>query len=373
MSVVMNPQRQVQGAYPERLRTIISLSAHQRARETIRSWDGYRPTPLVDARPEAARLGIGALWIKDEGHRFGIGSFKALGGAYGVARVVDEDPRPPEEVVVTCASDGNHGRAVAWGAQRAGCRARIYLPTHVSAGRAEAIEALGAGVVRVDGEYDDAVARAEVDAASEGMTVVTDTAYAGQEDLPRTVMQGYTVMVEEVLEHTVGVGPTHVFIQGGVGGLGAAVVGHLWERLGAPVPEFVMVEPEEADCILATVRNGEPTATTGTLETMMAGLSCRHISTLAWDILRPGLSAVMTVPEDGVAPTMRALAEGAAGPSIEAGESGVVGLMGLRAAAANDRLRRLLGLNQDARVLVFITEGATDPDLYRRIIEGFPG
>lgn len=365
-----NPRRRALDPYPEELRTIIGLEAHRRARDTIRSWEGYKPTPLVDAAPLAARLGVGKLWIKDEGSRFGLGSFKALGGAYGVARVVARSPGPTADLTVACASDGNHGRAVAWGARRSGCRARIYLPSHVTPGRADAIAALGAEVVRVDGEYDDAVHRAEVDAHELGMVVVTDTAYPGQEDIPRSVMQGYTVMVEEVLEQRNGERPTHVFLQAGVGGLGAAVLGHLWERLGPPLPVVVLVEPEEADCLLATVRAGTPTPTSGTLETVMAGLSCRHVSTLAWEVLSRGVQGVMTVPEAGVAPAMRALARGEAGTPIEAGESGVVGLMGLEAAAADPGLRDFLGLNPKASVLVFITEGATDPELYRRIISG---
>ncbi|NNF27021.1 MAG: diaminopropionate ammonia-lyase, partial [Gemmatimonadetes bacterium] len=318
----------------------------------------------------AAQLGIGKLWIKDEGARFGLGSFKALGGAYGVAQVVARSHGAAGDITVACASDGNHGRAVAWGAQRSGCLARIYLPRHVTPARAAAIAALGAEVVRVDGEYDDAVRQAEIDARESGMIVVTDTAYTGQEDIPRLVMQGYTVMVEEVLEQAGGERPTHVFVQGGVGGLGAAVLGHLWERLGPPLPRVVLVEPEEADCLAATVRAGTPTPTEGTLVTIMAGLSCRHVSTLAWEVLRHGIHGAMTVPEEGVAPAMRALARGAAGVPMEAGESGVVGLLGLMKAAADPELRSLLGLNREAGVLVFITEGATDPDLYRRIIHG---
>ena len=207
MRFVTNPRQRAQEPYPEHLKNIVGLAAHQRARDSIRSWAGYRPTPFIRADRLADQLGIGALWIKDEGGRFGLGSFKALGGAYGVARVVAQSPKAAEEVTVTCASDGNHGRAVAWGARRSGCKARIYLPRHVTQVRAEAIASLGAEVVRVDGEYDDAVLQAESDASASGMVVVTDTAYPGQEDIPRTVMQGYTVMVEEALEQASGERP----------------------------------------------------------------------------------------------------------------------------------------------------------------------
>ncbi len=368
LAFFINPLHTPSTEYPETCRGILSLAAHRGALATIRAWDGYEVTPLIRAETLAAQMGLETLWIKDESRRFGIGSFKALGGAYGVARVVAEATVPPEDITVACASDGNHGRAVAWGAKRAGCRARVYLPSHVSAARAEAIEALGGRVIRVAGEYDEAVAQAAADALELGMTVVTDTAYAGEEDIPRTVMQGYTVMVEEALEQMGRDRPTHIFVQGGVGGLAASVVAHVWERAGPPLPTVVIVEPEEADCLLATARQGRPTPATGSLNTVMAGLSCRHVSTLAWQVLERGARGFMTVPDDAVFPMMRALASGLAGAPVEGGESGVVGLVGLQAAASDPDLRSALGLNEGARTLVFNTEGATDPGLYREVI-----
>ena len=191
------------GPYPARLRRVVGSGAHRAARAEIESWPGYRATPLRSAHRLARRLGVEAVWVKDESGRFGLGSFKALGGAHGVRHVVGR-AGISVGITVTCASDGNHGRSVAWGAQMFGCDAVIYLPAHVTEARAEAIRSFGARVVRVDGEYDDAVAQADRDARAHGWTVISDTSYEGYMEIPRVVMVGYTIMVEEILSNLMG-------------------------------------------------------------------------------------------------------------------------------------------------------------------------
>lgn len=413
MKWIVNPNAAPAGPCPAPLREVIGRAARRAARAEIASWPGYEPTPLTNQWRLAGELGLGSVWVKDESGRFGLGSFKALGGAYGVREVLRARGGAPGDLTVTCASDGNHGRAVAWGAMRFGCRAVVYLPAHVTEARAEAIRSFGARVVRVDGEYDDAVARADRDARENGWTVISDTSYEGYMDIPRTVMVGYTVMIDEVMGHvgppqpthtvlfpthhesghtrgaptgkssadgdstpsreTAGVmtsAPTHVFIQGGVGGLAAAVIGHLWERLGARRPVAVIVEPEAADGLLRSARAGRPAAARGDLHTIMAGLSCREVSPLAWEVVGTGAHAFVTVPDDRVAPLMRRAARGAMGEPFEGGESGVAGLLGLIEVARDEERRRAIGLDGRSRVLVFNTEGATDPELYGRIVTG---
>ena len=424
MTWTPNPNAAPPGPWPNPLGAIIGRDAHLEARAEIESWPGYRATPLLSAKGLASRLGLGSVFVKDESGRFGLGSFKALGGAYGVRHVTRKgfgrasphsaaapgagaSPHSAAArgagaggVTVTCASDGNHGRAVAWGARMFGCDAVIYLPTHVTEARADAIRSFGARVVRVDGEYDDAVARADRDARRNGWTVVSDTSYEGYMEIPRVVMVGYTVMVEEALgmlrawqpiqEHdspthllppdlidraaaqatASAAAPTHVFIQGGVGGLAAAVIGHLWEALGPDRPVAVIVEPTEADGLLRSARAGKPAASRGSLHTIMAGLSCREISPLAWEVVGAGAHAFMTVPDEGVPALMRAAARGELGPPFEGGESGVAGLLGLIEVARHPERRREIGLDERSRVLVFNTEGATDPDRYGRIVRG---
>ena len=395
MSWTLNPNAASAAPYPNRLKPIIGLEAHRDAYAEISSWPGYQPTPMRAAPNLASELGLESVWVKDESDRFGLGSFKALGGAYGVRQVMKEGEGGAARLTVTCASDGNHGRSVAWGAEMFGCDAVIYLPGHVTEVRADAIRAFGARVVRVDGEYDEAVAQSARDADENGWTVISDTSYPGYMEIPRVVMVGYTVMIEEALSMpgawptTIDVSssipqldnapsparvpggaqlPSHLFIQGGVGGLAAAVIGHLWERLGEDRPVAVIVEPESADGLLCSARAGRPAASRGDLDTIMAGLSCRDISPLAWDIVGAGAHAFMTVRDDGIAPLMRAAARGGLGEPFEGGESGVAGLLGLIEVARDEERRRAIGLDEHSRVLVFNTEGATDPELYGRIV-----
>ena len=380
MSWTLNPNAASAVPYPNRLKPIIGLEAHRDAYAEISSWPGYQPTPMRAAPILASELGLESVWVKDESGRFGLGSFKALGGAYGVRQVMKEGGGGAARLTVTCASDGNHGRSVAWGAEMFGCDAVIYLPGHVTEVRADAIRAFGARVVRVDGEYDEAVARSARDAHENGWTVISDTSYPGYMEIPHVVMVGYTVMIWEALSMlrawptTMDISsaipplPSHLFIQGGVGGLAAAVIGHLWEQLGEDRPVAVIVEPEAADGLLCSARAGRPAASRGDLRTVMAGLSCREVSPLAWDIVGAGAHAFMTVPDGGIAPLMRAAARGELGEPFEGGESGVAGLLGLIEVAPDEDRRREIGLDEHSRVLVFNTEGATDPELYGRIV-----
>ena len=370
---------------------ILSLAAFANAKREITSWPGYKATPLRGLSRLAAAAGIGDILYKDEGERFGIGSFKALGGAYAVLRLLQRhilacrlatisareliSGRHADlisRVTVTCATDGNHGRSVAWGARTFGCRCVIYVPESVSQGRCRAIEAYGAQVRRIAGTFDDAVRQAAADAAAHGWHVVPDTSSAGSSDAPRDVMQGYSLMIDEAFAQC-GVPPSHVFVQGGVGGLAAGACSYLWERFGSGRPRFVVVEPEKADCLLRSAVAGCPTPAQGPLDTIMGGLACGEVSPLAWQILEPGGDAFATIGDDAAADCMRLLAEGRCGDDpVVAGESGVAGLAGLLLSCADADARRLLGLHSDARVLVLGTEGATDIETYRAIVGRAP-
>jgi len=347
---------------------VVSRKGYDEAFSEISCWPGYGQTPLHDLSGLAAVVGIWRLYYKDEGDRFGLGSFKALGGAYAVKRLLKGCN--PDEVTVACATDGNHGRSVAWGAQMAGCRCVIYIHKGVSEARKLAIEAFGAEVRRCDGDYDASVRIAAIDAEREGWIVVSDTSYDGYMEIPGIVMQGYTVMVQEVLEQLpIGEIPTHVFLQGGVGGLAGAVVGHFWETFGEDRPRFVIVEPERADCLFQSALAGRPSNASGDLETIMAGLSCGEISLIAWDILAPGTDDFLTIPDDMAADAMRRLANPEPGDTaIVAGESAVAGLAVVLAAGKDRALADALGLTGESRVLVIGSEGATDPELYRSIV-----
>jgi diaminopropionate ammonia-lyase len=370
--------------------TVLPQGGFRRALADITAWPDYAATPLRDLPEIAAAARIGSLSYKDEGERFGLGSFKALGGAYAVARllavelarrgVADNAPvaalsegqyaEASRAITVTCATDGNHGRSVAWGAQRFHCRCVIFVHEGVSAGRREAIARYGAEIRVVPGTYDDAVRAASATAAHEGWFVVSDTSWEGYTEVPRDVMQGYRVMAEEAFK-ALPAPPTHIFIQGGVGGVAAAVSVHARATWPEAVPRLVVVEPERAACLLESAEAGQAVTVEGELDTIMAGLACGEPSLLAWQELERGAFAFMAVPDAAAVDCMRLLKR--RDPPVTAGESAVAGLAGLLLAAGEPFARMALGLEGDSRVLLFGTEGATDPELYRQLVDGAPG
>ena len=360
-----NPRLNRQAAYGTDLQEILSLKRANEAFGTIRGWQGYQPTPLRPLGVIAHETDIAELLYKDEGKRFSLRSFKALGGAYAVDRLVAARGSS-EGLVVTCATDGNHGRAVAWGARRAGIRAVIYVHEGVSEGRAEAIRSYGAEIVREGTNYDASV-RASADAAARnGWQIVSDTAWPGYETVPRDVMQGYAVLAMEA--EAAGARPTHVFVQGGVGGVAAAVLSYRWEKYGPQRPKLIVVEPDKAACLFESARKGVLSTVSGDLDTVMAGLACGEPSTLAWRILDPGADAFMMIPDEAAVDAMKRLAA----LGVVGGESGVAGLAGFLALAANPAWRRAIGLDSQSRVLLYGTEGATDTDVYRALVGATP-
>lgn len=376
------------GDYPGELAAMLPPDMTARAAAAIRRWPGYEPTPLRELDRLAEALGLGAVLYKDESMRFGLGSFKALGGAYAVLHLLAamlekafghavslddlRDGRYAEAaaaITVTTATDGNHGRSVAWGAQLAGCRCRIYIHAEVSAHRQRAMEAFGAEVVRIDGDYDASVRLCAEEAAAKRWFVVSDTSYAGYSDLPRQVMAGYALMASEVLEACGDQLPTHVFVPAGVGGLAAALCAQFWMVLGARRPRIVIVESDRAACLIESARAGAPRSVVIREETVMAGLSCGEVSLIAWEILARGASDFLAIADEAVAPAMRFMASGeGGGGAIEAGECAVAGLIALIAVVNDDVLRPRLGLDASSRVLLIGSEGATDPELYRALI-----
>jgi diaminopropionate ammonia-lyase len=351
-----------------------------------------QPTPLVTLPSLADHLGIAALHLKDESTRLGLGSFKALGGSYAVLRLVlDEATRQlgrsitdfgdlqlPEVQAVArrmtfgCATDGNHGRSVAAGAALVGARAVIFVHQGVSEQRAEAIAGFGADVVRVAGTYDDSVAEASRVCEENGWIVVSDTSWPGYEHIPAMVMQGYTAMVHEALE-AIPEPPTHVFIQAGVGGLAAAVAGHLRMVLGERRPTFVVVEPSRAACLYLTARAGKPVKIEHGEPTVMAMLECYEPSLIGWRVLARCADAFMTIDEEEAVEAMRLLAHPTGNDRpVVSGESGGAGLAGLYRAIRDDDLAAALKLDRTTRALVINTEGATDPDRYAALVGATP-
>lgn len=364
MAFLLNPALDRAAPYGAAERAILSRAGAAVAQSHISAWTGYAPTPLIDLPAIAGACGVARVVIKDEGKRFGLKSFKALGGAYAVERLAAA--KGVDGLVVTCATDGNHGRAVAWGARRVGAKAVIYVHEGVSQGRADAIAAYGADVVRAGATYDDSVRLSADAAADHDWHIVSDTSWPGYEDVPKDVMQGYAVIAMEV--EAAGYRPSHVFVQGGVGGLAAGVLSWRWETFGAARPVMTVVEPEKADCLYRSAEAGRPMIAPGDLDTVMAGLACGEPSLLAWALLSKGADAFMTIPDTDAVACMRRLAE----LGIVIGESGVAGLAGLVAASSDEAARSALGLRTDSTILLYGTEGATDPALYEQIVGRSP-
>jgi diaminopropionate ammonia-lyase len=364
--------------------TIFSLADCAAARATIAAWPGYERTPLLRLGPLAAELGLAEIAYKDESGRFGLGSFKALGGAFAVHSLLADAverrkglrPTSAElargdhadvarELTVASATAGNHGRSVAWGARMVGCRAMIYIHSGVGEARAAAIAGFGATVVRVDGDYDESVLAAASAAAANGWTVVSDTSYRGYVEIPRRVMTGYTVMMDELLDQLIGAPPTHILLQAGVGGLAAAAAAYLALRLGRERPRIIIVEPERADCLYQSARNACPTLASGGLGSFMLGLDCAQVSLVAWQVLDRLADDFVLVSEDEALLAMRRLNQL---DGIVAGECAGSGLAVLEHARREPALARALGLDDRSRVLLIGTEGATDPDAYAALM-----
>jgi len=391
-----NPQA-VAATEPYGDRRALSLSAagFEAAQAEITQWPGYAPTALHHLPGLAQKLGIGALYYKDESTRFTLKSFKALGGAYAVFRLIqqaiarvarvtgDDGGRlaTPHDILsgkfkamvsqmtVTCATDGNHGRSVAWGAQTFGCRCVIYVHAAVSQARADAIASFGAEVIRVSGNYDDSVRHAAQQAQANGWTVVSDTTYEGYRDIPIDVMHGYGVMSREIIAQLQCQPPTHVIVQAGVGAFAASVCAAFWLAWGETRPVFIVVEPERAACFFESGQVGYPVAVEGDLDTVMAGLACGEVSPVAWEILCDGANVYATLADSHAIEAMRWFADPLEGdPAIVSGETGATGLGLLMSAQKSPDIGATLRLDRHSRVLILGSEGDTDPEIYRQLV-----
>ena len=338
--------------------------------------DRHGPTPLLALPALAARLGLGEIRVKDESQRFGFGAFKALGGViavyYELLHALGEahpssasfaDIMNGKHCAITSkftfatASSGNHGRSVAAGARLFGNRCVVFLPKFTSAEKEAAIRARGAEVIRVDGDYDTAVAECRRKSQGNGWTIISDTSWEGYESVPRNVMRGYCVLAHEAVVEQWPEGPTHVFVQAGVGGLAAAVIGYLWATMPKR-PIFVVVEPRSADCWFQSNQAGKPALASGNADTAMGGLACREISPVTWPIVGEATDWFMTIEEDEVAPARRLFAHPLGGdPAIASGPSGCAGLAGLMRACADASAVAALKLDRRSRVLLINSEG----------------
>ncbi|MCQ4143435.1 diaminopropionate ammonia-lyase [Vogesella sp. AC12] len=376
------------GAYPDSLQTILNIRAADESRRWLVPWQrlSREATPLWRLPELAARLSIAQLAVKDESFRSELGSFKALGAPAALIRLLARlnpvlDPAQllssnnrgqVSGITVISATDGNHGRALAAAAQTVGCQCVIVLHAHVSAERESAIAAYGARIVRISGNYDESVTEAARLAAAHGWHVVSDTSYDGYEAIPRDVMQGYGTIAAEITEQLDAQQAepfTHVLLQGGVGGMAAGLASYLWQHYGDQRPRFIVVEPEQADCLYQSALQGRASRATGSVDSVMAGLACGETSPLAWQVLEQAIDDFLTIQDEDAVRAMQTLAAGSPRDvPVVAGESGAAGLAGLQVLAADPARRAAVRLNGQSRVLVVNTEGATAPNVYEALV-----
>ena len=376
--------------------SVMSLSNVEKARLFHGSFPQYSVTPLARLDGMAKYLGLGGLFVKNESYRFGLNAFKVLGGSFAMGRyIAKEMGRDVSEMTYDyltgetfrkefgqatffTATDGNHGRGVAWAANKLGQKAVVHMPKGSSQPRFDNIAKEGAQVTIEEVNYDDCVRMAAAEAArTEHGVIVQDTAWEGYEEIPSWIMQGYGTMAGEAAEQLRQIGvnrPTHVFVQAGVGSLAGAVVGYFTNLFPNDPPKFIIMEAQAADCLYqgAMAGDGSPRVVDGDLKTIMAGLACGEPNTISWDILRNHAAVFVSCPDWISAKGMRMLGAPVKGdPAVISGESGAVG-MGLLAAMLEggeyQDLREAVGLDRHSQVLMFSTEGDTDPEKYRRVL-----
>lgn len=349
---------------PENLSTRIlqaedPLTFHQ-------SLPNYAPTPLHALPNWAKKHGLNNVYLKDESFRLGLNAFKGLGASYAIHKLLATNP----QIQTFCtATDGNHGRAVAWASTLQGKHARIFVPRNTSIERIRAIEQEGAKVVETNKDYDEACQIAKQEAEKNGWALVQDTAWEGYEEIPAYIMAGYTTIMQEAFTQL----PEKVdlvVLQAGVGSWAAAAIWYVGQHYH-PRPKMLLVEPSASDGVLVSFLAGQRTLPTGNLETIMAGLNCGIPSLSAWEIIRNCADAALKIEDQYVETAMNDLYKPLGNdPSIIAGESGAAGLAGLQfvmTEAKAEALRVHLGLGKNSRVMVISTEGATDKESFQRI------
>ncbi len=364
----------------------LSPDVAQKVMAFHRQVPGYAPTPLKSLPELAEKCGVKALMVKDESPRFGLNAFKGLGGIYAVAQAAGKllglepeqitfpELKKPEyqvalhQMIFATATDGNHGKGVAWAAGLLGCPAKVFMPKGSSPRRAQAIRGAGQAEVTItQWNYDDTVNYVNQCAEKNGWVLVQDTSWGGYEQVPKWIMQGYTTMAQEAAEQLTEM-PTHIFLQAGVGAMAGAVTGYYRARYGENCPKIVLVEPYGAACIYESMEadDGQPHTAKGNGETIMAGLNCGSPCTVAWDILRDYGSYALECGDDAAKLGMRTLRRF----GIVSGESGASGIGAFLELARSPEQKAKLGIGPDAKILFFSTEGNTDPESYEAITAG---
>lgn len=391
MSWTMNQMKKTTGVSTD----FLSFSEMQKVKAFHMSFSEYTETPLRSLNELSKRLGVKGIYVKDESYRFGLNAFKVLGASFAIAKYLAKrlqldigeltfsmlaSPEIREklgEITFVTATDGNHGRGVAWAARQLHQKSVVYMPKGSSLTRLENIRAEGATASITELNYDEAVRLAAGKAQEHGWVMVQDTAWEGYEEIPEWIMQGYGTIATESLEQLQKIGiekPTHVFVQAGVGSFAGAIQGCFASQFGDDRPKTVVVEANVADCLYqsAIANDEKPRMVGGEMNTIMAGLACGEPNHVGWNILRDYSDQFFSCPDEVAAKGMRMLGNPMGSDCrVISGESGAVTAGLLALILEKDDLaevKKQLELNQESQILVISTEGDTDPEKYRSIV-----
>jgi len=343
---------------------ILSYEDIDEAYKTISSWNNYSPTPLISLNKLNEKLKLNKIFYKDESKRFHLKSFKALGGAYAVEKIIKGN----DKKIISTATAGNHGRSVAWGSQKNGLKCKIFISEFVSEARAEVMRNFGADVIRVKGNYEDSLNECIKQSNQNNWQIVQDVAWEDYKLVPKLTMAGYSVMMKEISEQIKNEKISHVILQAGVGGMAAAMVAGIVRYLNY-IPQIIIVEPDSAACVLESIKKGKIEKISIHKESIMGGMSCGEVSLVPWQILKNSIHYCVTISDDYISKTIKNLANKQfSDEKIIGGECSTPGIASLVGLSNNDEIRKTINLNKDSCVLLFGCEGDADEELYQKLL-----
>ena len=343
---------------------ILSAKDIDIAYKTISSWDNYLSTPLISLNKLNEKLKLNKIFYKDESKRFHLKSFKALGGAYAVEKIIKGN----DKNVISTATAGNHGRSVAWGAQKNGLECKIFISEFVSESRAKVMRNFGADVIRVKGNYEDSLNECIMQSNKNNWQIVQDVAWEDYKLVPKLTMAGYSVMMKETSEQIKNEKISHVILQAGVGGMAAAMVAGIARYLDY-IPQIIVVEPDSAACVLESINKGKIEKISIEKESIMGGMSCGEVSLVPWEILKNSVHFCVTVSDDYISKTVKYLAyKEFSNEKIIGGECSTPGIVSLAGLNNDYETRKKINLNENSNVLIFGCEGDADEELYKKLL-----
>ena len=348
----------------ENILSVLQKDQIDEAYKVISKWDNYSPTPLISLKKLSKNLNLKNILYKDESKRFHLKSFKALGGAYAVEKVAKGN----NDMVISTATAGNHGRSVAWGSKKIGLKCKIFISEYVSEFRAEVMRSFGADVIRVKGNYDNSLKECIKQSKLNNWQIVQDVAWEDYKLVPKLTMAGYSVMMKEIFEQIKNEKISHIILQAGVGGMAAAMVAGI-ARYFDHIPKIIIVEPEGAACVLASIKAGKIQKINIEKESLMGGMSCDEVSLLPWDILKNSVNHCVTVSDKYIAKTVKSLANCEfSNEKIIGGECSTPGIISLAGLCNDSESKKEINLNKDSNVLLFGCEGDADEELYKKLL-----